>query len=240
MFATHIASAIDAARSLNRLNDLSSAIWKGLAAGALGDEDAQRFAEQIHARKAVLRAAAEPQDRLLGRQGIFPLRKPQRPPVRAAAIERRRRLAYSGPLPPTLAWRFTLGELACLRIIGDEVRERGFCALTLGAIAARAGCCRELAKRTVRKAAREGLIEVRERRRPGQINLPNVITVTSKEWTAWMVRGPRRPPGAPGRGIGETKSASSDTSRFRKRAAEPEARRPILRGGGPGRGGAMR
>ena len=109
MFATHIASAIDDARSLARLNDLSSTIWKGLAAGALGDEEAQRFAEQIHARKAVIKAAAEPVERVLGSQGRFPLRKPQRPPVRSVAVERRRRLAYSGPLPPILACRFTLG-----------------------------------------------------------------------------------------------------------------------------------
>jgi hypothetical protein len=80
------------------------------------------------------------------RAGTYPPRRPQRPPVRAAATERRRRLAYGGPLPSQLAAWFTLGELACLRIVTDEVRKRGFCSLTLGAIAARAGCCRELAK----------------------------------------------------------------------------------------------
>jgi hypothetical protein len=145
-----------------------------------------------------------------GRPSIFPFRKPQRPPVRAVATERRRRLAYSGPLPPQLAARFTLGELSCLRIIADEIRQRGFCALTLGAISARAGCCRELARRTLRKAEREGLLTVEERRRPGQINLPNVVRMASKEWASWVERGPR-----PQR-IGPTKIAPSATTDSRK------------------------
>ena len=88
-----------------------------------------------------------------------------------------------------------------LRIVADEVRERGFCALTLGAIAAHAGCCRELAKRAVRKAAREELMTVEERRRPGQVNLPNVIRIISREWLAWIARGPR----PSSKGIGEAK-----------------------------------
>lgn len=129
------------------------------------------------------------------------------PARRAVATERRRRLAYSGPMPPALSAQFTLGELSCLRIIADEVRDRGFCALTLGAIAARAGCCRELAKRAVRKAGREELVTVEERRRPGQVNLPNVIRIISREWLAWIARGPR----PASKGIGETKVAPTDT-----------------------------
>jgi hypothetical protein len=56
---------------------------------------------------------------------------------------------------PQIAGQFTLGELACLRIVAHEVREGGFCVLTLGAIAAPAGCCRELARRAVREAGRD-------------------------------------------------------------------------------------
>ncbi len=144
-------------------------------------------------------------------RGRYPFRKPQRPPVRSIAIERRRRLAYGGPLPPNLAWHFTMGESAVLGIIASEVRERGFCALTLGAIAARAGCCRELVRRAIRKAERELLITTKERRRPGQVNLPNVITITSKEWLTWISRGPRRGSGPSAKEIGPTKVAPTDT-----------------------------
>jgi hypothetical protein len=59
--------------------------------------------------------------------------------------ERRRRLAASGPLPPSLACRFTTGELAVLKVIADHVRHAGRCALCVDDIAARAGVCRRLA-----------------------------------------------------------------------------------------------
>ncbi len=69
------------------------------------------------------RAAGKPQEGHSSRRGTVPARRPQRPPQRAIAIERRRRLASSGPLPPAIACRFTTGELAVLRIVGDEVAE---------------------------------------------------------------------------------------------------------------------
>ena len=47
-------------------------------------------------------------------------------------------LAASGPMPPALAAHFTVGQLAVLRIVGDEVRANGSCALTLAEIGARA------------------------------------------------------------------------------------------------------
>ena len=210
MFVDQIAAAIEAAH-VSKLDDLSRAIWRGLSQGALNDDDAQRLAELIHTRRAVAKAAGEVTGTRREGRGRYPLRKPQRPPVRSVAIERRRRLAYGGPLPPNLAWHFTLGESAVLGIIASEVRERGFCALTLGAIAARAGCCRELVRRAIRKAERELLITTKERRRPGQVNLPNVITITSKEWLTWISRGPRRESGPSAKGIGPTKLAPTGT-----------------------------
>src|SRR5215212_4125552 len=191
MFATQIASAIDDARSLSCLNDISSAIWKGLAAGALGDEDAQRFAELIYARKTAIKASTEPLGRHSSPESRFPPRRPQRPPIRSVALERRRRLASSGPLPPSWAYHFSCGELAVLRIIGDECRAKGTCALPLAAIAARAGVCRKLVQNTIRRAKRLGVVDVEERRRPGRPSLTNVVKIASAEWRAWLARGPR-------------------------------------------------
>jgi hypothetical protein len=108
------------------------------------------------------------------------------------AIERRRRLASSGPLPPALACLFTTGELAVLRIVGDECRDNGACLLPLAAIAARAGVCRKLAQNAIRLARCEGLLAYEERRRPGQVSQTNVLTIASKDWKAWLARGPRR------------------------------------------------
>jgi hypothetical protein len=52
---------------------------------------------------------------------------------------------------------FTTGELAVLRIVGDEVRQHGACALYIDAIAARAGVCRTTAQNAIREAERSAL-----------------------------------------------------------------------------------
>jgi hypothetical protein len=115
-----------------------------------------------------------------------PPRRPQRSPDRAASIERRRHLAASGPMPPRLASRFTTGELAVLRIVGDEVRARGVCGLHVDAIAARAGVCRTTAQNAIREAYRLGLLIREERRRRGQPSLTNLIKIISTEWLTWL------------------------------------------------------
>ena len=94
-------------------------------------------------------------------------------------------------MPPALACKFTVGELAVLRIVGDEVRQHGQCDRCVDELAARAGVCRSLVKNALRTAARLGLVTVEERRRAGRRNLPNVVRVVSREWLAWLARGPK-------------------------------------------------
>src|SRR4051794_22206540 len=108
-FVQELAVAIDGARGGAALDTLSRSLWQGLSAGAPGGGDAPRFAEVIHAKRTAGRAAAEAQGGQLRQAGLYLPRRPQRPPVRAVAIGRRRRLAASGPLPPALAARFTVG-----------------------------------------------------------------------------------------------------------------------------------
>ena len=82
-----------------------------------------------------------------------------------------------------------MARMAILRIVGDEVRDRGACELTLAEIAARAGSCRTMARTTLRQAAERGLVLIEERRRPGQKNLPNRVQIVSQEWRTWLKRG---------------------------------------------------
>jgi hypothetical protein len=191
MFCDQMSAAIDGARTLTRLDHLSRSIWQGLAAGAVADDDAQALAERLHARRSVLRGEIKPVGIPAGRPSLFPPRRLQRAPKRPVAIARRRHLAASGPMPPALACKFTVSELAVLRIIGDEVRQHGHCARCVDEIAARAGVCRSMVKNAIRTAARLGLLTVEERRREGRRNLPNVIRIVSKEWTSWLARGGR-------------------------------------------------
>jgi hypothetical protein len=102
-------------------------------------------------------------------------------------------------MPPRLACKFTVSELAVLRIIGDEVRQHGYCDRCVDEIAARAGVCRRMAQNAFQEAARLGLLIIKERRRESRRNLPNVVRIVSKEWTNWLARGGRstRPPAEP-------------------------------------------
>src|SRR4051812_25539897 len=188
-FCDQMAAAIDGARTLTRLDHLSRSIWQSLAAGAVADDDAQALAERLHARRGVLRGEIKPVGIPLGRPSIFPPRRLQRAPQRPVAIARRRHLAASGPMPPGLACKFTVSELAVLRIVGDEVRQHGHCDRCVDELAARAGVCRRMVQNAIREAARLGLLTIEERRRDGRRNLPNVIRIISKEWMSWLARG---------------------------------------------------
>lgn len=222
MFAHQLRAAVEAAPRTG-LVELSAALWKGFAAGALSEAEAEELSGLIEARRRVPKSG-EPPLPGSGERGakakfsLYPARRPQRPPARSVAIERRRRLAASGPMPPALACRFTTGELAVLRIVADEFRDRGSCTLCLDAIAARAGVSRSLAKAAIKQARRLGMVEVIERRRVGAKSLPNVVTVVDREWLAWIARG---------KAIGGRNQPTTEILGFRDgegRAVEPRAR----------------
>src|SRR4051794_8373797 len=223
-FCDQMAAAIDGARTLTRLDHLSRSIWQGFAAGAVGDDDAQALAERLHARRNVLRGDLKPVGLFNpDNRRIFPPRRLQRAPKRPVAIARRRHLAASGPMPPSLACKFTVSELAVLRIIGDEVRQHGQCDRSIDELAARAGVCRRMVQNAVREAARLGLLTVEERRREGRRNLPNMVRIVSKEWTTWLARGGRssRPNAEPLIGCKKMHPTDSSYKTQRQRTSEP-------------------
>lgn len=193
-FAEQVATAIGRAHG-RALDDAARTIWQGLAARLLDEEEAQSLAELAHARRNAHKTAPvgrrtrmEPQRVDEVHASRFPRRRPQRPPVRAQAIERRRRIAASGALPPQLAALFTVAETAVLAIVADEVRRRGRCDRSLDELAARAGCSRSSAKNAIRTARAHGLIRVTLRPRSGRKHLPNVVEIVDRGWRAWLKR----------------------------------------------------
>lgn len=190
-------AALDAARTLARVDDIAGVLWRAYDGGAIADVDAGRVSAQIEEARLRIR----PKDTVAVRAPAVPRRASNFPPRarrcvspdRLASRARRRRLAYSGPLPPALAAGFTTGQLATLRVVADEVRLRGFCALPLAAVAARAGVCVTLARDAIRLAAGDGLLVITERRRSGCPNLPNVVRIISREWCAWIAKWGRPP-----------------------------------------------
>src|SRR4051794_26126300 len=188
MFANQLRAAITAAPRVE-LGRLSETLWKAWGQGLLSDADAQSIADMIEARRAL--SVLPPRPRL--RVGSRP-RSP-------GHMERRRRWAASGCLPPALAARFTLAETAVLAVMAAEHRRRGDCRLTNQEIADVAGVSITTVKNALRVARTINLLSVEERRLSAFRNASNVVRIVSPEWRAWLRLGGggKSVPGSPTR-----------------------------------------
>ena len=173
MFANDIRRALQGTPR-ERLAELSAAVWKGFACGAVSEEDAQRLAEEIAARKIVPPKLAEPR-RPAGS-------RPRSP----AQMERRRRWTSSGWLPPQIAASFTMAESAVLAVIAAEVARRGLCRLTIGHIAMLAGVGRSTVKNAIRQAGALGVLTSEEWRLSAWRSAPNTVRIINPEWRTWL------------------------------------------------------
>ncbi|MER8539146.1 hypothetical protein NKH17_06730 [Mesorhizobium sp. M1334] len=117
-------------------------------------------------------------------------RKWQRSPDRAASVKRRRVLGGSSGLPDTIRHHYTEGERAALAVVAGEVKHHGVCDLPLDRIAAVAGVSRTTVQNALREAQAHGHVTVEARPRKREKNLTNLVRVLSKEWLAWLKRGP--------------------------------------------------
>jgi hypothetical protein len=131
----------------------------------------------------------------------------------------------SGIVPARIAATFTMGELAVLTVIGRQCQRGGACTLHIDAIAALAGTSRTLVKTALRAARAGGLLLVRERRVPGRRSLTNVITVISREWSAWLRIGGRNMPSTEDTNKQEGESASLRDNSLSKRTGRSGRKR---------------
>src|SRR3954463_6858688 len=176
MFADELRRAVEASPRVE-LPKVSALLWKAYAAGQVSEAQASELSDLIESRRA-LPAAQKPIQRRLGSR-----------PRSCASMERRRRWAASGCLPPAVAARFTLAEQSALAVIAAENRKRGDCRLTNGEIADVAGVSITTVKNALRAARALGFISVEERRLSAFRNAPNVVRITSPEWRAWLRLG---------------------------------------------------
>jgi hypothetical protein len=188
MFVEQLRRAVEASPRCE-LPKVSALLWKAYAAGQVTEAEASALSEAIEARKA-LPATQKPLRLRFGSR-----------PKSPASLERRRRWASSGALPPALASRFTLAEQAVLAVIAAENRKRGDYRLANKEIADVAGVSITTVKNALRAARGLNLISIEERRLTAFRNAPNVVRIVSPEWRAWLRLGgggksvPRSPTG---------------------------------------------
>jgi hypothetical protein len=103
-----------------------------------------------------------------------------------ASTARRRSWAFCGLLPPQLAARFSLAEVAVLSVVAAEVKKRKACNLTVGHLAAVAGVSETTVRNAIREARALALVTVEEKRRTAWMSYPNTIRIVSDAWALWL------------------------------------------------------
>ncbi len=186
MIADQIAAAVAGARTVTHLDNLARILYRGLAEGHVHERDAETVEIAIQARREGFGTVRATRAALSASIAASKARRAPRTPDRQRSLERRRRIAASGAMPPALACRFTLGEMAALSVVAREVQRRGWCELPVDAIAAMAGVSRRTAQNAMKAAAALGIIVLTERRRRGAPSLTNVVQIADGSWRAWL------------------------------------------------------
>lgn len=208
MFCDELRRAVEAAPRM-KLPDVAALMWRACSDGHITEAEAEELSGLIDIR----RIAPEAPRRAVGSR-----------PRTDASMERRRRWAASGRLPPGIAARFTLAETAVLAVVASEAVRRGDCRLCLDHIAAIAGVSRSTVKNAIREARKLGLLTVEERAQTAWRNLSNIVRIVSPEWTAWM-RLARRP--LQGGGVKSvTGTNTQDLALWGKRGSGPSKKLP--------------
>ena len=197
MFADEIRRAIKASTRLT-LPKVTALLWRAYGEGRVTEAEAEALSVLIESRQLSGsgpgpaqtpnptgtddgEGTAEPQKLTQAARSTIGSR-----PRTDASMERRRRWAASGRLPPGLAARFTLAEQAVLALVAAETARRGDCRLAIDNLAAVAGTSRSTVKNAIREAVRLGLVTVEERQVTGWRNDTNIVHIISREWTAWL------------------------------------------------------
>jgi hypothetical protein len=195
VFADELRRAIEAANRIT-LPQVTALLWRAYGDGKVTEVEAEALSGLIEARTGASATRWQrPAEQTVPDAGI-----PVSPQVRAeaprravgsrprtdASLERRRRWAASGRLPPGLAAQFTLAEQAVLALVAAEVVRRKDCRLTVGQLAAIVGVAETTVRNAVREARKLGLITVEERRITGFRNDTNIVRIVSAEWLAWL------------------------------------------------------
>lgn len=175
----------------NTLPIITAQLWRAYGEGYVSEAEAETLSALIEARQEGSPKLADqtrstgsntPQ---AGASGPRTGRSGSRPRT-DASMERRRRWAASGRMPPAIAARFTLAEQSVLSLVAAESARRKDCRLSVGGIAAIAGVSETTVRNAIREAVKLGLLTVEERQITGWRNDTNIVRIVSPEWTSWL------------------------------------------------------
>ncbi len=178
--------AVTALRSTKELDNLSQQLWLAWGTGDIDDCAAEAISASLVAKKKKLTENSGPEKKPGSERRSLAKR-----PSASNSIKRRRLLAASGAVPGAIAANFTTGEIAALTVIARECQRSGTCQFFMDQIAAIAGVSRTTVRNAFRHAQRLGLIDVQERRNPGRASETNIVSIISREWSAWLRLGGR-------------------------------------------------
>ncbi len=187
MLVDQIRAAVMAAPRMG-LPEVAAVLWRAYGAGQVSEAEAEELSALIEARKVI---PAEPAGAVAA--AAMARKATGSRPKTDASLDRRRRWAASGRLPPALAARFTPGEIAVLSVVASEACRRGDCRLAVGHLAAVAGVSETLVRNALREARALGLVTVEERRVTAWRNETNVVRIVSAEWSGWLKLAKGRP-----------------------------------------------
>ena len=197
-YADEIRRQVEAA-SRAALPAVTAALWRAYGEGQVTEAEAEALSVLIDARRSSetrqnIGQSSNPTgtaDTVVGlasKKLVNSTRKPgagSRPRT-DASMERRRRWAASGRLPPGIAARFTLAEQAVLSLVAAETVRRKDCRLSVPNLAAVTGVAETTVRNAIREARKLGLLTVEERQITGFRNDTNIVRIISPEWTAWL------------------------------------------------------
>ena len=209
---------------------VAAALGRAYGEGKVSEAEAEALSGLIEARRSRARSNLSrpncgandlPQIGDAAQDRAGPSRKaPGSRPRTDASLERRRRWAASGRLPPQLAVRFTPAEQAALALVAAETARRGDCRLAVGQLAAVAGVSETTVRNALRLARSLGLLTIEERRLTGFRNDTNVVRIVSTAWAAWLrlARRGEQVSGARGDGCKSVQPTDTKSQNRRKTA----------------------
>ena len=167
---------------------VTAALWRAYSDGKVTEVEAEALSVLIEARQTKIEIVLHSPSTNIVQDHQSSPRRPgvgSRPRT-GASMERRRRWAASGRLPPGLATRFTLAEQAVLALVAAEVVRRKDCRLSVPNLAAVTGVAETTVRNAIREARKLALLTVEERQITGFRNDTNIVRIVSPEWAAWL------------------------------------------------------